>query len=44
MLAGKILIDYTSLFLPHDFEKNNKIILGYIKMNEAPSMYPNLSD
>ena len=27
MLAGKKLTDYTSLFSPHDFEKNNDIIL-----------------
>ena len=26
MLDGKSLIDFTSLFLPHDFKKNNKII------------------
>ena len=31
MLAGKNLIDYTSLFSPYDFEKNNNIILSYFK-------------
>ena len=31
MLAGKILTDYTSLFSPHDFEKNDHIILSYFK-------------
>ena len=31
MLAGKILIDYTSLFLPHDFEKKYKINLSYFE-------------
>ena len=31
MLAGKTLIDYTSLFLPYDFEKNDNIILSYFK-------------
>ena len=31
MLGGKTLIDYTSLFLLYDFEKNNKIILSYYK-------------
>ena len=27
MLAGKTLIDYTALFSPHDFVKNDQIIL-----------------
>ena len=31
MLAGKTLIDYTSLFSPYDFEKNHKIILSYFE-------------
>ena len=31
MLAGKTLIDYTSLFLPCDLERNDNIILSYIK-------------
>ena len=31
MLAGKTLIDYTALFCPHDFNKNDQIILSYIK-------------
>ena len=31
MLAGSILIDYTSLFSPYDFEKNDNIILSYFK-------------
>ena len=31
MLAGKKLTDYTSLFSPHDFKKNNDIILSYFK-------------
>ena len=29
MLAGKALIDYTNLFSPYDFNKNDKIILSY---------------
>ena len=29
MLAGKKLTDYTSLFSPHDFKKNESIILSY---------------
>ena len=28
MLVGKTLIDFTSLFSPHNFEKNDKIILN----------------
>ena len=31
MLAGKILIGYTSLFLPYDFNKSGKAVLNYIK-------------
>ena len=31
MLAGKTLIDYTALFSPYDFNKNNQIILSYFK-------------
>ena len=31
MLAEKILIDYTSLLSPHDFNKNDQIILSYLK-------------
>ena len=31
MLAGKTLIDFTSLFSPHNFEKNDKIILKYFE-------------
>ena len=31
MLGGKYLIDYTSLFWPYDFEKNDNIILSYFK-------------
>ena len=29
MLAGKKLIDYTNLFSPYDFDKNDSIILSY---------------
>ena len=29
MLAGKKVTDYTSLFSPHDFKKNDDIILSY---------------
>ena len=31
MLAGKKLNDYSSLFSPHDFKKNDDIILTYFK-------------
>ena len=31
MLAGKTLIDYTSLFSSHDFETNDDIILCYFR-------------
>ena len=31
MLAGKTLVDYTSLFSSYDFEKNDAIILSYYK-------------
>ena len=29
MFAGKRSIDFTSLFSPYDFKKNDKIILNY---------------
>ena len=31
MLPGKASIYHTSLFLPYDFDKNDKIILNYIR-------------
>ena len=31
MFASKTLIDFTSLFSPYDFEKNDKTILKYFK-------------
>ena len=31
MLAAKKLIDYTNLFSPHDFLKNDITILSYFK-------------
>ena len=31
MLAGKELTDFTTLFSPYDFDKNDKIILRYFK-------------
>ena len=32
MLAGKKLTDYTNLFCPYDFKKNDSIILSYFKI------------
>ena len=31
MLKGKILLDYTDLFSPNHYEKNDKIILKYFQ-------------
>ena len=31
MLAGKKVTDYTNLFSPYDFNKNDQIILSYFK-------------
>ena len=31
MLVGKTLIDYTNIFSPHDFNKNDSIILSGFK-------------
>ena len=31
VLAGKQFTDYTSLFSPHDFKKNDNIMLSYFK-------------
>ena len=31
MLAEKTLTDYANLFSPHDFDKNDRIILSYFK-------------
>ena len=31
MVAVRSLIDFTSLFSPYDFKKNDKIILAYVK-------------
>ena len=31
MLTGKKLTDFTTLFSPHDFDKNDNIILSYFK-------------
>ena len=49
MLAVKNLIDYTSLFSPYDFEKNDNIILSCYLQSlcssiEVTNRYSNLSD
>ena len=31
MLAGKPLLDYTNLFSPNDYKKNDKVIYKYFK-------------
>ena len=31
MLSGEILLDYTNLFSPNDYKKNDKIIYKYFK-------------
>ena len=31
MLKGKSLLDYTNVFFPNDYEKNNRIILKYFQ-------------
>ena len=31
MLAGKKLTDFTNMFSPYDFDKNDHIILAYFK-------------
>ena len=40
MLTGKNLLDYTNLFSPNDYKKNEKIIYKYLKTNvvEEPSL------
>ena len=31
MLKGKRVLDYTNLFSPNDYEKNDKVILKYFQ-------------
>ena len=31
MFAGKTFIDYTNLFSPYDFNKNDQIVFSYFK-------------
>ena len=45
LVAGKTLIDYTSLFSPYDFEKNDNINLSYFKNDwNNKYIYSSLSD
>ena len=34
MLSGKKLTDYTNMFSPYDFDKNDRIISVILKMDE----------
>ena len=31
MVKGKSLLDYTNLFFPHEYEKNDKVIQKYLQ-------------
>ena len=39
MFAVRSLIDFTSLFFPYDFKKNDKIIFDYFKLNKLIFLY-----
>ena len=39
MLKGESLLDYTNLFSPNDYEKNNKIILKYFQWLKRSANY-----
>ena len=50
MLAGKTLTEFTNLFSPNNFKKNDDIILNYFMNNiwkmaecDTHNMYPNLN-
>ena len=38
MLAGKTLLDYTNLFSPYDYKKNDKIICKWLKDKYVKSL------
>ena len=38
MLASKKLTDFTNMFSPYDFDKNDHIVLTISKMNESNSI------
>ena len=33
MLEGKSLLDYTNLFYPNEYKKNDKVVLKYFQLN-----------
>ena len=37
MIEGKILLDYTTLFSPNDYKKNDKMIYKYLKRKYVES-------
>ena len=39
MLKGKTLLDYTNLFSPNDFKKNDQIIKEYLRMNNTSVLH-----
>ena len=44
MLAGKKMTDFSSMFSPYDFKKNDNIILSYFKDNMNEINKTNLSE
>ena len=44
MLKGKCLTDFTILFSPNNFKKNDDINLNYFTNGWKTNMYPNLND
>ena len=41
-LAGKLLTDFTNLFSPSNFKKNNDIILNYFMAERDSNEKPNM--
>ena len=39
MLDGETLLDYTKLFSPNDFKKNDQIIEKYLKRENRDNLY-----
>ena len=42
MLKGKILLEYTNLYSPEEYKKNEEIILTHFKKNSNKLNYENL--
>ena len=38
MLKGKSLLEYTNLFPPNEYKKNDKIILKYLLQNNLDNL------